>query len=86
MKIKEIVFEAKRIPRKKGQKANSKKHSDLYTDENPKGTIHVLVLKMKQSQDLCCKNTKLKKLHIKYRPSSNGAKSKGGRQGRPHLI
>ena len=28
-----------RIPRKKGQSANSKKHSDLYTDENPKGTI-----------------------------------------------
>ena len=31
-----------RIPRKKGQPANSKKHSDLYTDENPKGTIHGL--------------------------------------------
>lgn len=31
-----------RIPRKKGQKANSKKHSDLFTDENPKGTIHGL--------------------------------------------
>ena len=29
----------KRIPRKKGQPAGSKKHSDLYTDENPKGTI-----------------------------------------------
>ena len=28
-----------RIPRKKGQPANSKKHSDLYTDENPRGTI-----------------------------------------------
>ena len=28
-----------RIPRKKGQKRGSKKHSDLYTDENPKGTI-----------------------------------------------
>ena len=28
-----------RIPRKPGQPANSKKHSDLYTDENPKGTI-----------------------------------------------
>ena len=32
----------KRIPRKKGQPANSKKHSDLYTDENPKDTIHGL--------------------------------------------
>ena len=31
-----------RIPRKKGQPANSDKHSDLYTDENPKGTIHGL--------------------------------------------
>ena len=28
-----------RIPRKEGQPAKSKKHSDLYTDENPKGTI-----------------------------------------------
>ena len=31
-----------RIARKSGQKANSDKHSDLYTDENPKGTIHGL--------------------------------------------
>ena len=34
-----------RIPRKEGQPANSKKHSDLYTDENPKGTIHGLGFK-----------------------------------------
>ena len=34
--------EGPRIPRKKGQPAGSKKHSDLYTDENPKGTIHGL--------------------------------------------
>ena len=34
-----------RIPRKKGQPANSKKHSDLYTDENPMGTIHGLGFK-----------------------------------------
>ena len=34
--------EAPRIPRKKGQPAGSDKHSDLYTDENPKGTIHGL--------------------------------------------
>ena len=39
---KESVEEGKRIPRKKGQPAGSKKHSDLYTDENPKGTIHGL--------------------------------------------
>jgi len=36
------VEEDKRIPRKPGQPAGSKKHSDLYTDENPKGTIHGL--------------------------------------------
>jgi hypothetical protein len=34
--------DAKRIPRKKGQPAGSDKHSDLYTDENPRGTIHGL--------------------------------------------
>ena len=36
-----IVYEASnpRIPRKPGQPAKSKKHSDLYTDEDPKGTI-----------------------------------------------
>jgi hypothetical protein len=34
-----------RIPRKKGQPANSDKHSDLYTDENPKGTIKGLGFK-----------------------------------------
>ena len=34
--------EAPRIPRKKGQPAGSKNHSDLYTDENPRGTIHGL--------------------------------------------
>ena len=33
---------SRRIPRKKGQPASSKKHSDLYTDENPRGTIHGL--------------------------------------------
>ena len=31
--------EAPRKPRKKGQHRNSPNHSDLYTDENPKGTI-----------------------------------------------
>jgi hypothetical protein len=42
IRLKDILSEAGRIPRKKGQKRNSKKHSDLYTDENPKGTIHGL--------------------------------------------
>ena len=47
MKIHEILVESKhkRIPRKKGQKRKSKKHSDLYTDEDPKGTIHGLGFK-----------------------------------------
>ena len=39
------IKKAPRIPRKKGQPANSKKHSDLYTDENPKGTIKGLGFK-----------------------------------------
>ena len=34
-----------RIPRKKGQPAGSDSHSDLYTDENPKGTIQGLGFK-----------------------------------------
>ena len=36
---KEDIDEAGRVARKPGQPANSKKHSDLYTDENPRGTI-----------------------------------------------
>ena len=40
-----IILEKKRVPRKKGQPAKSKKHSDLYTDEDPKGTIHGLGFK-----------------------------------------
>ena len=43
--INESLNEGKRIPRKKGQKRKSKKHSDLYTDEDPKGTIHGLGFK-----------------------------------------
>jgi hypothetical protein len=31
-----------RIPKKPGQPDKSDKHSDLYTDEDPKGTIHGL--------------------------------------------
>ena len=42
MKTFRQFVEAPRIPRKKGQPASSDKHSDLYTDENPKGTIHGL--------------------------------------------
>jgi uncharacterized protein YoxC len=35
----DLLFEEPRVPRKKGQHRGSKSHSDLYTDENPKGTI-----------------------------------------------
>ena len=45
---KPTIVKAPRIPRKKGQPAGSKKHSDLYTDENPKGTIHNLGFKNPQ--------------------------------------
>ena len=37
--------EEPRIPRKKGQPAGSDSHSDLYTDENPEGTIQGLGFK-----------------------------------------
>lgn len=45
MKTFKQLFEVPRIPRKKGQPAKSDKHSDLYTDEDPKGTIHGLGFK-----------------------------------------
>ena len=37
-----VARTSKRVARKKGQHQNSPSHSDLYTDENPKGTIHGL--------------------------------------------
>src|SRR6056300_1374670 len=40
--VKMVHEDTKRIPRKSGQPAGSDKHSDLYTDENPKGTIQGL--------------------------------------------
>jgi len=40
-KVKESMYEAKRVPKtRKNQDPDT--HSDLYTDENPKGTIHGL--------------------------------------------
>ena len=42
MKLNLVAKVTKRIARKKGQHRNSPSHSDLYTDENPKGTIHGL--------------------------------------------
>jgi len=44
-KFKQMFGEEPRIPRKKGQPAGSDKHSDLYTDENPEGTIQGLGFK-----------------------------------------
>ena len=49
----------KRIPRKKGQPAGSKKHSDLYTDENPKCTIQGL--KFATKADAVASVSKIKK-------------------------
>ena len=37
-----VAKATKRVARKKGQHRGSSSHSDLYTDENPKGTIHGL--------------------------------------------
>ena len=48
----------KRIPRKKGQRANSKKHSDLYTDENPKGTIKGLKFATKKDAEASVRKIK----------------------------
>ena len=45
-KFKTFLEAETRTPRKKGQHAGSSKHSDLYTDENPKGTIHGLGFQM----------------------------------------
>ena len=39
------IDEGARIPKKPGQPDKSDKHSDLYTDEDPKGTIHGLGFK-----------------------------------------
>ena len=52
-KIKKFKKEdQKRIPRKPDSEIQSDKHSDLYTDENPKGTIHgPRTLLMVQRQD-----------------------------------
>ena len=40
-----------RVPRKKGQHRGSKSHSDLYTDENPKGTIKGLKFEKSKVKD-----------------------------------
>ncbi len=42
IRLKNILNEVDRIAKKKGQHTGSSSHSDLFTDENPKGTIHGL--------------------------------------------
>ena len=55
---------APRVPRKKGQPARSKKHSDLYTDENPKVTIRGLkVATVKDAQASVAKIKKSGRSH-----------------------
>ena len=53
----------KRIPRKKGQPAGSKKHSDLYTDENPKDTVSI---KFATPTDARATVAKVKKINKPY--------------------
>ena len=79
-----------RIPRKKGQPANSKKHSDLYTDGNPKGTIHGLGFKDVETARKSVKkieNSGKKHAH-RYRPQSqwNNVQEKWVRPKRPQYI
>lgn len=50
-KCKPIQEDSQRIPRKPGQPAKSDKHSDLYTDEDPKGTIHGLKFASKEDAE-----------------------------------
>jgi hypothetical protein len=55
---KELSMANPRVPRKKGQPAKSKKHSDLYTDENPKGTIRGLKFATTKDAQLSVKKIK----------------------------
>ena len=65
-----IIYEKSnpRIPRKPGQPAKSKKHSDLYTDEDPKGTIHglgfkdVLLAKLYQRSEFFSTHAKIQRI------------------------
>ena len=54
----ELKKEDARIPKKPGQPDKSDKHSDLYTDEDPKGTIHGL--KFATSDDAKASVSKIK--------------------------
>ena len=52
---------APRVPRKKGQPVGSKKHSDLYTDENPKDTVSIKYATPADARATVAKAKKLKK-------------------------
>ena len=67
MKTFKQFIEAPRIPRKKGQPAGSDKHSDLYTDENPKGTIKGLGFKDVATAKASVAKIKVRNMHIKYK-------------------
>ena len=54
----------------KSQPTSSDKHSDLYTDENPKGTIHVSqVCYCRRCKSKCSKNREVlrRNTHIKFK-------------------
>ena len=73
----------KRIPRKKGQPAKSDKHSDLYTDEDPKGTIKGLQFKNKRAAALSVakiKRSNRSHAHKTQSCYSYGAKSQGRKE------
>ena len=61
--------EEPRIPRKKGQPAGSDKHSDLYTDENPVGTIQGLGFKDVDTAKASVKRLSVvvRLMHTRYR-------------------
>ena len=73
----------------KKDNSSSDKHSDLYTDENPKGTIHGLGFK-----DVETARASVKKLsilvdhtHIKLKTDCNGTKSKShGKNSRGRCV
>ena len=52
---------APRVPRKKGQPAGSKKHSDLYTDENPRDTVSIKYATAQDARDTVAKVKKVSK-------------------------
>ena len=56
--FKQYIIEEPRIPKKSGQPNKSNKHSDLYTDEDPKGTIQGLKFATTEDADASVKKIK----------------------------